>query len=205
MKQERAISSDRFRQQADLRARRDPVKERASLVVGFVGRFEPQKNPGFLINVLSALRARRIEARLLFMGNGSLEPALRRLASDEKLEDRVEFLPPSGNVADIMGQRMDILALPSHYEGTPRVAVEAQASGVPVLCSSSIAADVCVVPELFHRLPLAEAPAAWADVVLRLGKVRVSGKRVAECFARSPLEIENQADTLLELYHSFLV
>ena len=174
-------------------------------MVGFVGRFEPQKNPGFLINVLSALRARRIEARLLFMGNGSLEPARRRLASDEKLEDRVEFLPPSGNVADIMGQRMDILALPSHYEGTPRVAVEAQASGVPVLCSSSIAADVCVVPELFHRLPLAEAPAAWADVVLRLGKVRVSGKRVAECFARSPLEIENQADTLLELYHSFLV
>ena len=199
-----AICSARFRHQADLRARRDGVKGQAALVVGFVGRFEPQKNPGFLVNVLASLRARRVEARLLFMGSGSLEPLLHRLAAQENLADRVEFLPAAANVAEVMAQRMDLLALPSHYEGTPRVAVEAQATGVPVLCSSSIAADVCVVPELFHRLPLANGPAAWADEVLRLAQVRVPRQRVEECFAQSPLEIENQADHLLELYRSFL-
>jgi len=199
-----AICSARFRHQAELRALRNKAEGRAAPVIGFVGRFEPQKNPEFLINVLSALTARRVEARLLLMGSGSLEKPLRAFVSRENLVNRVEFLRPSGSVVDVMGQRMDLLALPSHYEGTPRVAVEAQACGLPVLCSSAVAADVCVVPELFHRLPLAGGPAAWADEVLRLAKVFVPGQRVEECFAESPLEIDNQADHLLALYHSFL-
>jgi hypothetical protein len=60
------------------------------------------------------------------------------------------------------------------------------------------------VPELFHRLPLAAGPEAWADEILRLANARIMRERVEECFARSPLEIENQADHLLRLYQSFL-
>ena len=199
-----AICSARFRRQAELRAQRNGAKAKTALLIGFVGRFEPQKNPSFLVSVLSALRTRRIDARLLFMGSGSLEPALRRLASQENLADRVEFLPPGGNVAEVMAQRMDLLALPSHYEGTPRVVTESQACGLPVFCSSAIAADVCVVPELFHLLPLAAGPGAWADEMLRVAKIWVPRQRVEECFARSPLEIENQAERLIEHYCSYL-
>jgi hypothetical protein len=68
----------------------------------------------------------------------------------------------------------------------------------------AVSNSVCVVPELFHRLPLADGPASWADAVLRLAEARVTRERVEECFARSPLEIENQADHLMGLYQSFL-
>ena len=200
-----AICFARFRKHADRRVESGRVKSPADLVLGFVGRISPSKNPGFLVKVLSVLRARGIEARLLLMGSGLAGAGVRALATQENLTAWVEFLSPRVDVAEVMAQRMDVVLLPSDFEGTPRVVVESQASGVPVLCSTAVSTSVCVVPELFHRLPLAGGPAAWADEVLRLAKVRVPGHRVAECFARSPLEIENQADHLLELYHSFLV
>lgn len=199
-----AICFARYRRQADARAPRQRVEGTGGLVVGFVGRISPSKNPGFLVKVLAVLRARGVEARLLLMGSGSAEAGVRSLAAQENLADRVEFLPPAGNVAEVMAQRMDILALPSDWEGTPRVVVESQASGLPVLCSTAVSADVCVVPELFHRLPLADGPEAWADELVRVAQVRVPRQRVEECFARSPLEIENQAERLLALYRSFL-
>jgi glycosyltransferase EpsF len=199
-----AISFARFSRHAEPRARQDGVRGKAALVVGFVGRFSPMKNPDFLVKVLSILRARGVEAHLLLMGSGPAEAGVRDLAAEEKLADHVEFLPPSGNVAEVIAQRMDILALPSDFEGTPRVVIEAQAAGVPALCSTAVSAEVCVVPELFHRLPLAAGPEAWADEILRLANARIMRERVEECFARSPLEIENQADHLLRLYQSFL-
>jgi glycosyltransferase involved in cell wall biosynthesis len=199
-----AISYHRFGQRLDARARQDGVGGKAALVVGFVGRFSPMKNLDFLVKVLSVLRARGVEARLLLMGSGSAEAGVRSLAAQEKLADRVEFLLPNGNVAEVMAQRMDVLALPSDFEGTPRVAIESQAAGVPALCSLGVSPSVCVVPELFNRLSLAEGPAAWADAVSHLAKVRVPRQRVEECFARSPLEIENQAEHLLAVYRSLL-
>ena len=150
------------------------------------------------------LRSREIEASLLFLGAGSAEAQVRDLAAQENLVDWVEFLPPRADVAEVMAQQMDVVLLPSDYEGTPRVVIESQACGVPVLCSTAVSTEVCVVPELLHRLPLADGPAAWADDVLRVAKVHVPARRVEECFAQSPLEIENQADHLLALYHSFL-
>jgi glycosyltransferase involved in cell wall biosynthesis len=199
-----AISFARFSPQAEFRARQEGVKGKAALVVGFVGRFSPMKNLDFLVKVLSVLRARGAEAHLLLMGSGPAEAGARNLAAQEKLSERVEFLPPGGNVAEVMAQRMDILALPSDYEGTPRAVIESQAAGVPTLCSMGVSTAVCVVPELFHRLPQAAGPAAWADEVLRLVKVRVPRQQVEECFARSPLESENQAERLIELYSSYL-
>lgn len=199
-----AICFARFRQQLDTRTRRDRVEGKTDLIVGFVGRMSPMKNPVFLVKVLSVLRARGIEARLLFMGSGSAEAEVRDLVAKENLTNQVELLPAGGNVAEVMAQRMDIVVLPSDYEGTPRVIIESQASGVPVLCSMAVSTDVCVVPELFHRLPLAEGPAVWADEVLRVAQISVSRERVKDCFDRSPLEIENQAEHLMALYRSYL-
>lgn len=198
-----AICFARFSRCADMRGHHGRAKNKNDLVLGFVGRISPSKNPEFLVKVLSVLRARGGEARGVLLGSGSAEAQVREFIALEGLSDRVEIIPPRMDVAEVMAQRMDIVLLPSDFEGTPRVVVESQACGVPVLCSTAVSTSVCVVPELFHRLPLADGPAAWADTVLRVAKVRVPMKRVAECFARSALEIENQADHLLELYQGF--
>ncbi|MCX6925957.1 MAG: glycosyltransferase, partial [Verrucomicrobia bacterium] len=127
-----AICFARFKKQAEARIQLKRVNGAAELVLGFVGRISPSKNPAFLVKVLSVLRAKGIEARLLLLGSGSAEAQVRDLAAQENFADRVEFLAPRLDVAGVMAQQMDILLLPSAFEGTPRVVTESQACGVPV-------------------------------------------------------------------------
>jgi len=99
---------------------------------------------------------------------------------------------------------MDVLILPSDFEGTPRVVMESQACGVPVVCSTAVSPDVCIVPDLFHRISLAKGSAAWAEMVLQASATHVSRAQVESCFSKSPCEIENQAGVLIDRYRQLL-
>jgi glycosyltransferase involved in cell wall biosynthesis len=172
--------------------------------MGLIGRITASKNPLFLLDILGVLRNRHTDARVLFMGYGPEEEKIRQVAAKRGIGKHITFLPPGENVAEILSEQLDVLVLPSDFEGTPRVVTEAQACGVPVVCSTAVSADVCAVPELFHRLPLADGAEAWADGILRASQIRVPRQRIERCFARSPLEIGNQADLLVNLYENFL-
>jgi glycosyltransferase involved in cell wall biosynthesis len=172
--------------------------------MGFIGRLEPQKNPAFLLDVLSQIISAGYKGALSFVGYGSEETALRQLAAAKGIEKQVRFLGPVGGIDKILGSEFDVLMLPSHFEGTPRVVIEAQAAGVPVVCSSNIAADICIVPELVARLGLHEPPQTWASKVIEMAAVRVPEARVRSCFSSSMFDVEREADELLALYASFV-
>lgn len=199
-----AICAARFCQRADGGERAHRTARSNGPVMGFIGRITASKNPDYLVEVLSVLRRKGAGGRLLLMGAGPEEDSVRSLALQKGIAEHVTFLPPGDNVAEVLTEQVDVLVLPSDFEGTPRVVTECQACGVPVVCSTAVPLDVCVVPELFHRLPLADGPEAWAKGILRASQARVSGQRIHECFSRSPLEINNQADLLVDLYRSFL-
>lgn len=101
-------------------------------VVGWVGRFSAQKDPGTLAAVLSRLLARRRGAHAVLIGDGpdrdlvraglALEIAQRRVLCTGIRED-VRALYPA----------FDVLLHTSRWEGHPRVVREALAERVPVL------------------------------------------------------------------------
>lgn len=106
------------------------TRQRGRLV--FVGRLEEQKNPIALLNALVGLD----DIHLTVVGDG----ALRSLLEDEvhRLNLSVDFL---GTVAherlpDLLVQN-EALVMPSLYEGTPKVLLEAMACGVPVIATRS--------------------------------------------------------------------
>ena len=106
------------------------TRQRGRLV--FVGRLEEQKNPIALLNALVGLD----DIHLTVVGDG----ALRSLLEDEvhRLTLSVDFL---GTVAherlpDLLVQN-EALVMPSLYEGTPKVLLEAMACGVPVIATRS--------------------------------------------------------------------
>lgn len=104
--------------------------------VVFLGRLTGVKAPWHLIKAFRALLDRGVQARLLMIGDG--DPVVERNAKSQVarygIGDSVSFLGRRSNPYKYLA-RADLLALSSHFEGTPNVIVEAIALGVPVVSS----------------------------------------------------------------------
>ncbi|MFF8730431.1 glycosyltransferase [Streptomyces sp. NPDC015171] len=112
-----------------------------AFVVGGVGRLAPGKRFDVLVHALAALPA---DCRLLLVGGGPEEPALRRAARRAGVAGRVVFagerpyLPDGSAGPDLpaLASAMDVLASPSPEEAFGLAAVEALAAGLPVRYTS---------------------------------------------------------------------
>ena len=105
-------------------------------VVGTVGRIQDVKDHASLIDAFVMLRAalpeRRETLRLAIIGEGPLLPALRAKVAAAGIGE-VVWLP--GARTDVAGllRELSIFAMSSIAEGTPGSALEAMASGLPVV------------------------------------------------------------------------
>ena len=100
----------------------------------FAGRFSPQKNPVFLLEVLEKLRD--LDWRLDLVGDGPLRGELEALSRRWDLSGRVYFhgwVAPEAAIS-IMRQS-DILVLPSLSEGLPLAGVQALGLGLAIMGS----------------------------------------------------------------------
>lgn len=136
------------------------------LVLGHVGRFNGQKNHAFLMQVFSELKKLRPDAKLLLVGDGYLMNKIREAAQNSGLADSVLF---AGSVPDVERYlaAMDVMALPSFYEGFPTVLLEWQASGLPSLVSDKVTREIALTDLVRYR-SLEESPRAWAEALLAL-------------------------------------
>ena len=105
--------------------------DRDAFVVGFVGRLVRQKN----IPVLLRAIARHPQVECVIAGHGELEAELRATATDLGIEN-VRFLGHVPQAPQLM-PALDVLCLPSHWEGLGLVLIEAMLLGVPVIGSRS--------------------------------------------------------------------
>ncbi len=138
-----------------------------AFVVGHVGRFNPQKNHAYLIEVFARLAERCGKARLLLIGAGELKSSVQELVRAKGLQEQVLFLGVRADVPRLM-MSMDVLVFPSHYEGMPNVVVEAQATGLPCVIANTITEEV-VLTDLVQRLPLEGNSEAWVRACLAFG------------------------------------
>jgi glycosyltransferase involved in cell wall biosynthesis len=105
-------------------------------VILWVGRFEPEKDPTLAIEVLKKVLAQGIDARLILLGAGSLEPVLRAAATNMP----VDF--PGWQSPALYLAKADVVLSTSKHESWGESMIEALAAGVPV-----VAPDVGVAKE----------------------------------------------------------
>jgi glycosyltransferase involved in cell wall biosynthesis len=103
-------------------------------VIGMVGSLRPQKNHQLLLRAFARLFPSVSEARLVLAGDGELRRPLETLAAELGIQDRVHFLGPRSDVAELLST-FDLYCLPSHYEGMPLTVFEAMAAGVPIVAT----------------------------------------------------------------------
>jgi glycosyltransferase involved in cell wall biosynthesis len=154
-------------------------------VVGFLGRFVPEKGCVFLTRVLDRLER---PWRAIFVGSGPLEGDLRRWAGRYGDRVRIETEVAHADVADHLNA-MDLLCAPSQTtdrwrEQFGRVLIEALSCGVPVMASGSgeipdVLADVGVVVGEGDEQAWTSALAQLLDDTARLGHLSARGRQVA--------------------------
>ncbi len=137
-----------------------------NLVIGNVGRLHYQKNQHFLLEIFQALLQKRPQARLMLVGGGEDEPALRQKAKTLGIYDKVLFLGVRDDVARLMSA-MDIFLLPSRFEGLGIVLIEAQAAGLISFTSDEVVPRDAAVTDLLEFIKLSEDAAAWAEKILK--------------------------------------
>lgn len=117
-------------------------------VIGHVGRFEPQKNHRFLIELFEQFYHTVPDSRLLLVGSGVLEQEIKGLVLEKKLEQNVIFAGQQTNIADYLSA-MDVFVLSSLFEGLPMVALEAQANGLPCVLADTITTETAVTANVW--------------------------------------------------------
>lgn len=138
-----------------------------ALVVGTVGNLAPKKDQAGLLQAMVILTTRYPELRLVLIGSGPLEVALRRQADSMGIGRRVLFAGSRDDVPELL-PAFDLFVLSSRHEGLSIALIEALAAGLPC-----VATKVGGIPEVIEDgrdgiLVPAGQPAALAAAMDRV-------------------------------------
>lgn len=105
-----------------------------AFVVGWVGRMTGVKDTHAVLEIVRATRQRGVDAVLVMVGDGPDREHLEQLAHDLGIARSTYFVGYQSEVAGYY-RLFDTFLLPSVNEGTPVSAIEALASGSPVVAT----------------------------------------------------------------------
>mgnify|MGYP002292887905 FL=1 len=134
------------------------------LVIGNVGRFMPQKNHEYLLEIFKKILQEKNNAKLMLIGTGPLMEEIQEKAHRLGIVDNVIFVGNIPNVNDYL-QAMDVFLMPSLFEGLPITGIEAQANGLPCIFADTITQELKITKQAEY-CSLNESVAVWAMRVL---------------------------------------
>ncbi|MFB3907591.1 MAG: glycosyltransferase [Candidatus Eisenbacteria bacterium] len=163
-----------------------------------VGRLVPKKGFDDLLRAAAILQEKRLDFRLVFVGDGPQRGPLTDLAGRLGVAGRARFLgslPPDQVSREYAGARL--LVLPSivldngDRDGIPNVLVEAMAMGVPV-----VSTRVSAIPELIRdgENGLLVDPGAPAQLARAIDAVLEDAPAAAGRAARARLDVAERFD-----------
>lgn len=172
-----------------------------------VGMLRPDKGQNHLLAALELLAAKGLTPWLMLAGSATAESAgyeaeLRKTAASPALAGRVRFLGYREDVSELM-QSADAVVIPSLTEAQPRVAVQAFATGRPVVASA-----VGGVPEIVKEgetgwlVPSAdpEALATAIEAVIRQPEAAARLAEGARRLAEKAMRFDHRMAETLAIY-----
>lgn len=169
------IDTQRFAfSEADREMMRECLGINGKTVLVHVGRFHDQKNHTFLIDVFEEVHTRINDSVLLLIGTGPLQTEIKTKVDSKGLSESVMFLNNRNDVEKILCAS-DVFVFPSLYEGLPLTLVEAQASGLPIICSDKITAETKLADH-YYSLSLNDSAHRWADEVIKVLTIQYDRK-----------------------------
>lgn len=206
----------RFGSISQLEARQKLGIDPDSKVVFYVGRFDPRKGIETLVRAVGRSKLRGQADLKLVIGGGS-----RPGQSDGMERDRIEGIVNELGLSEMttfpgrLGDdtlptyyaAADVCVVPSHYEPFGLVAIEAMASGTPVIASDVGGLQFTVVPEETGLLAPPQDDVAFAEAIDRVlrdaawrNQLGVAARKRVETY----FSWEGVASQLSELYQKLM-
>ena len=159
-------------------------------VVLFVARFQAVKNHKMLIEAFRLFRSSWPKARLVLVGSGPLESRIREQCRQAGIEQNVVFLGevPHDRLPAVYAAA-DLKVIASYYESFCFAALEAMASGLPLVVT-----ETDWVPRLIDRdrggvVVASDDAAGFAGAMMRLAEDRTLRRNMGS-FNRDKIERE---------------
>ncbi len=195
-----SIDLEKFQYSEEIRNKvRRELELEDAIVLGHIGRFSPQKNHGYIIKLFNEFHNKYCNSKLILVGTGELVEDMKQLAKEYGLEKNILFLGIRNDTQEILSA-LDIFLFPSIFEGFGIVALEAQATGLPVMAATTIPTEVKINDNVSFA-NLDDSMEYWIDCMEHLlAMPRVKGQ---EKIRRAGYDIHDLARKMEELYTKF--
>ena len=175
-----------------------------SFILGNTGSLIKEEDQTSLLKAFRKLRAKGLNAELVFTGDGPMRADLAKKAQQYKLDDRVHFL--SGRLSRVeFLQLFDVLVHCAHKEAYPFVLLEAMAAGTPVIATKIGAnAEVILERKTGYLVPCG-FPERIDSAIMRLNAIKTLPKEMgvqSRLHVQKDFSIASMAARYQELYSS---
>lgn len=186
---------------------RSELREKYALsgkyVIGHIGHFNYQKNQVFLLKIIRNTLRQIPNAHFFFVGTGETKEGFLKVVDDLKVEDYVTVIDTVNNPQDYYSM-FDLFAFPSHFEGFGIVMIEAQMSGLPIICSEHVLREIDISHHVRY-LPIdtEDSVTKWTDSIVECYQQerKIERTQIRECKQYDISVIS----TLIEGYYSELM
>ena len=134
-----------------------------TLVLGMVGRLSKVKNPIKGINIFKSILNINKNAVLLLVGDGELKEDILSYINLIGLQNKIFCLGIRHDIFNIMSA-IDIILMPSLFEGLPLTAIEGQTAGCVCLLSDTITEEVKIT-NLVEFISIDDEDSSWVEII----------------------------------------
>jgi glycosyltransferase involved in cell wall biosynthesis len=153
-----------------------PQKQRISTRrnVLFIGRFTPEKNIGTIL-----LACHQANVSITLLGRGPLKKMMLELAASLKLDAQFIDFMPNQQIPKLMSNHQ-MFVIASHYEGNPKVLLEAMSCEMPCI-ASNIPEHIDVINHEKEGLVVPSTPDSLAKAMQIILGAPSFARKLGEC------------------------
>ena len=174
-------------------------------VIGHVGYFMAVKNHSWILEVFRELVLKDTSYHLVLIGDGELRGYIEDKARNYGLLDHITFMGSVHNVNEYLNA-VDLIIMPSLFEGLPLSLIEQQANGLRCIVSDAITKEADKTGNITF-LPLSSSSEEWANIIMNetiisdQTRQQFSDKAIQDII-RSGYSIKEEARKLKNIYIS---
>jgi len=158
------IDNFTFLYQNRLKFRKELNVDDNTLIINHIGRFAPQKNQQYIVEIAEDVVKKRPNTLFLLIGNGHQMNEIQQQIESKNLRQHFRILGFRNDISDILSAS-DLFILPSLYEGLGIVLIEAQSSGLLCIASDRVPIEADLHTDRFISLPLSNKK-KWANMII---------------------------------------